>query len=383
MSTINILVGGDVCPTARNFSSFQRGDAAALFHDLLEEMEKADLRVVNLECPLIESESPIPKTGPVLGAEGACIHGLKAARIDVVGLANNHVLDHGEAGLRTTLAACARVGIATVGAGADLEAAQRPFLTRLGGVRVAILAVAEHEWSIATEDSWGAAPLDLIENVRIIRRYRAEYDYLIVLLHGGNEHYPFPSPRLMETCRFLVEEGANAVLCQHSHCAGCYENYQNGHIVYGQGNFIFDSPGREAAWHEGFLVRLSIRPDFSSTMEIIPYTQSGEEIGARKMQGEQAQAFLETIRARSEAIQDKAFVRAQWAQFCAQKRHWALGQALGFNRLMHRFNRGGKLVRLLYSDQALRYLHNVVRCEAHHETLLTILDARWQRHSQN
>ena len=103
-------------------------------------------------------------------------------------------------------------------------------------IKIGFIGLSEHEFSLATEESWGANPLDLIDYIRNIKANSSEYDYLVVLLHGGSEHYPFPSPRLMETCRFLVEEGANAVVCQHSHCAGCYEEYLGRHIVYGQGN---------------------------------------------------------------------------------------------------------------------------------------------------
>ena len=85
-------------------------------------------------------------------------------------------------------------------------------------------------------------------------------------MHGGNEGYPYPSPRLMDTCRFLVEQGANAVICQHSHCVGCYEEYRGGHIVYGQGNLIFDASIPPPGWNEGVLVRLHISENGNSQM---------------------------------------------------------------------------------------------------------------------
>ena len=58
---IKIVIGGDVVPTGRDLSLFQEGNAAGLFHDLLEEFAGADLAVLNLECPLIEQPSPIVK----------------------------------------------------------------------------------------------------------------------------------------------------------------------------------------------------------------------------------------------------------------------------------------------------------------------------------
>ena len=37
----------------------------------------------------------------------------------------------------------------------------------------------------------------------------------------------------------MAENGADVVICQHSHCIGCYEEYQGCYILYGQGNFHF------------------------------------------------------------------------------------------------------------------------------------------------
>src|SRR5207237_5153504 len=95
MAQIKIVIGGDVCPTPRDLSLFQEGNAAGLFHDLLEEFATADLSLVNLEFPLIEQPSPIRKTGPVLSAASDCVKGLVSSHIKCVGLANNHILDHG------------------------------------------------------------------------------------------------------------------------------------------------------------------------------------------------------------------------------------------------------------------------------------------------
>lgn len=254
-----------------------------MFNDLLPEFEKADFSIVNLECPLIKERTPIVKTGPVLGVDDDCVSGLKHAGIDVVNIANNHIMDHGPTGLRNTLRVCSEARISTVGAGENIEAARRILISKIGKIRVGLLGVAEHEFSIATNNSWGANPLDLLDYVRNVRDSTDNLNYLIVLVHGGNEYYPFHNPRLQDTCHFMVEIGANAVIVQHTHCPGNYEEYQNGHIVYGQGNLIFDRPNRDRAFYEGFLVKLSIAENLNSTMEIVPYFQSNSQIGARKM----------------------------------------------------------------------------------------------------
>lgn len=78
---INIIIGGDIVPVGRSEKYFKDGDAKGIFNELLFEFEKAHMTIANLECPLINKDTPIVKCGPVLGVENACIHGIKQAHI--------------------------------------------------------------------------------------------------------------------------------------------------------------------------------------------------------------------------------------------------------------------------------------------------------------
>ena len=187
--------------------------------------------------------------------------------------------------------------IETVGAGRNLSKARRIFIKTIKGIRLGILGIAETEFSIATENSYGANPLDLIDVVRNIASNREYFEHLIILFHGGNEGYPYPSPRLQNTCRFFIEQGALAVICQHSHCAGCYEKYRDGYIVYGQGNLIFDYPParNDRKWTEGFLVLLKISKR-NSEMELIPFIQSKKQYWCKKNAGYKCKSFFKADR---------------------------------------------------------------------------------------
>jgi poly-gamma-glutamate synthesis protein (capsule biosynthesis protein) len=371
---IKVLIGGDVVPVGRNLKYFKNRDVDIIFNDLLQELKKSDFSILNLECPLINKDTPIEKSGPVLGVHSSCINGFKEAGIDALNLANNHIMDHGSEGLMSTLNECTKAEILTVGAGKNLAEARQMLIAKIGHIRIGILGLAEHEFSIAGENSWGANPLDLIDYVRNVESQRSNFDYLIVLLHGGNEHYRFPSPRLKETCRFLVEMGANAVVVQHTHCPGCYEEYKNSHIVYGQGNLIFDRPNKNMSFYEGFLVKLSISDDITSTMDIIPYLQSGPQAGARKMKKPEEQFFINALEKRSIAIKDDSFLEAQWHQFCNNKKYQYLSKVLGHNRVLGKLNINGLLYRVLYRKRELARVRNVISCEAHREVLETIFN---------
>ena len=377
---IRILVGGDTCPVGRSQHWFQMGDAAAVFTDLLEEFKRADLRIVNLECPLVGSPSPIRKVGPALAAPPECIRGIRDAGIDVVGLANNHILDHGPQGLAATLSVCRRHGVATVGAGANLGEAGRLLIHRAGGIRVGIVAAAEHEFSVATETSAGANALDLIRLLGSLRAARESCEVLVVLLHAGNEFHPYPSPRLQKLCRFLVAEGAGAVVCQHSHRPGCVESHAGGHIIYGQGNLVFDRhPYPQEFWYEGFLAVLEIEAGASLGLRVVPYRQFDGAAATRRLRGAGLESFLAELGERSRRVVDEEFVERAWRRFCRENRAEYLAYLSGHSQWTRYLHQWLPFLRRPYSLRRKLLVRSVIQCESHREVLETVLsddDAR-------
>lgn len=371
---IRIIIGGDICPIGKNEKPFIEGDVEGIFKDFLEEFRDCDLALINLECPLVDQESPIKKTGPVLSAPENCINGIREANIGVVNLANNHIMDHGSTGLLNTIRICEKNGIATVGVGRHVRDARKILIRKINDVSIGILACAEHEFSIATNDSPGANPLDIIDCLRNVKESRNLFDYLILLLHGGKELYSYPTPNLIKTCRFLAEEFADAIVCQHSHCPVCYEIYNGVPIVYGQGNLIFEGDiSYKKAWNEGFLVRLNIDKNTSSRLDILPYVQSYKSYGVNLMSPDEKKHFMSDLKNRSDAIQDLAFVEKQWKEYCTKNKYVYLSLMLGHGRLRRYLNRKFHFSDFIFSSRSRRQALNVIRCETHREILETIL----------
>jgi len=370
---IEIIVGGDVSPIGRNEEYFSQGDVSKLFGGSLSEFQKSDLAIVNLECPLIEDAKPISKAGPLLSSPSRCIRGLVDSGIDMVGLANNHIMDYGHTGLLNTIGVCNKNGIEVVGAGGNIAEARKIRIKNLNGFRVGVLAVAEHEFSIATKINSGANPVDLIDFIRNVNSTKENYDYLIVLYHGGNMNYPYPNPRLKETCQFMLENGANAVVVQHTHCPGCYSRHENGYIVYGQGNLLFDLPNRDKSFYKGMLIKLSIDNDKKEQFTLIPYEQSITGPGLRLLSGDVKQQFLATINERSEKIKDDAFVGSQWLAYCTNKKYRYLNRIYGINFLFRKLVLKKLFTRYLMNKRSMARLQNTISCESHREAILTIL----------
>jgi len=370
---IRIIIAGDICPIGRNRDLFRRGDAAALLNDLRPDFAGADLRIVNLEGPLLRGNSPLPKVGPSLGSPRECVEGLKAIGVDLVGLANNHLMDHGPEGLRSTVRTLKEYGIDCVGAGPNLEAAREIRIREIGGVRIGLLAVAEREFGIAGRSTPGVNPLDLIDLVRNIRSRRRDFDLLIVLLHGGNQFYPYPRPGLRDTCRFIIEEGADIVLCQHSHCAGCREDYQGGLILYGQGDFLFDRSEHSEKWDTGLLLKIEVRGGGDFKADLIPFLQLPDSGGARRMDAVEEGAFLGDFDRRSAEILIPGFLEAEFEKFCRGLQRYYLNTLHGRSSLLRKV--AGRLGMLYYLDRPkiCRERLNLIRCESHREALLELL----------
>lgn len=161
MSSDYIIIGADLVPTKSNVDLFIKGDAKALVGEKLKDvLDGAAYRIFNLETPLTDHEDPIIKQGPNLIAPTKTVEGYKAIGVDLLTLANNHILDQNTQGLDATLQALDKAEINHLGAGVDWDMAAKPFRFNLNENKVGVYACAEHEFSLAKEKKPGANPFD-------------------------------------------------------------------------------------------------------------------------------------------------------------------------------------------------------------------------------
>lgn len=377
---MRILIGADIVPTDNNIKMFSSGDINSLIgKKLIEILAGADLTVFNLEAPLTDKDSPIPKNGPSLRAPISTITGLTCINPGFFTLANNHILDHGEQGLTSTIELLKKNGNTYAGAGRNIYEASQPYIKEYDGIKIGIYCCAEHEFSIATASAPGANPFDPLESLDHIQALKSKCDRVIVLYHGGKEQYRYPSPYLRKVCRKMVEKGADLVVCQHSHCIGCRENWENGEIVYGQGNFLFDLVDNEF-WASSLLLEVSVTKD---DMEVSYIPLSKKKNVVRLADRETAKIILDSFYSRSEKIADDIFVRQQYNSF-AKENMWVYYKAFagGFlNNPIYRLINKLLKYRLHKTIPARRYsvgdrivLKNYIECEAHRELILEGLD---------
>lgn len=306
------LLLGDLYHTQKNAEQFKNQDMEALFNDTLPMFQGNDICFVNLECAITESENAILKYGPNLKVVRETADIMKKLGVTLCGLSNNHIFDFGKEGALDTIKALNEVGIPYTGFGENYEDSRKNYIVEKDGEKIAFVAVCEHEYSYALEDRMGSRPFDEFETMADIRKAKAEADRVIVLYHGGKEHCQYPSPRLIKACREMANNGANVILCQHTHCIGAYENYNGTHILYGQGNFHFIQTDVPDIWNYSLMTKYDTK---TNEIEFTPTVNT--EYGIELLKGEVKEKVMNDFKKRSASIQDGSW-RDGWHRFCVE-----------------------------------------------------------------
>ena len=307
---MNIIIAGDYFPTYENEILFEKNEIERLFgNEILELFENSNLSLANLEGSFTDGNMSIKKSGPNIKASRKSFEGYSKLKLNCVSMANNHIMDYGIEGLNSTIELLKQAQIDYFGAGYDLHEARQPFVFEYEGIRIGLYSCAEYEFTIASKKEPGANPFDPLEVLDDIRCLKACTDFVVVIYHGGKEYYRYPAPYLQRVCRKMVESGADIVLCQHSHCVGCEEKYQNKTILYGQGNFMFNRGSNEYR-NSGLLVKITIP---KLVIEYIPIMKADNAV--RLAKGRLEEEIMRGFWSRSEEIKKEGVVEEKYKEF--------------------------------------------------------------------
>jgi poly-gamma-glutamate synthesis protein (capsule biosynthesis protein) len=240
MSELTLHCVGDVYASERSVELLRTNpsclDAAANVR------RRADIRFANLEAPLLADGRALYSSGVRLKSPPAVADLLGRLGIDIVSLANNHLLDFGPDGLASTLHELQKRGLPAVGAGPTLAAARQPAVLTVRGKRVAFLSACDDEGGGATRNGPGVSLIAPRALTAAVRRLRSQVDYVVVGLHTGVEFCPCPEPFFVRLARRLIDAGATVVAGHHPHVPQGLERHGHGLIAYSLGDFLFDLP---------------------------------------------------------------------------------------------------------------------------------------------
>ncbi|MFZ2340224.1 MAG: CapA family protein [Bacteroidales bacterium] len=369
---MRILIAGDFCPINRTEDLVNQENHAGIFNEFLSIIENSQLAIVNLECPLTNSDSSINKIGPSLKASPKAAGILAKAGFNVVTLANNHIMDFGSAGLQQTLEVCRSNGILCVGAGENLEQSRKHLVVEIDTYKVAIVNFTENEFSTTHGSNPGANPLNIVENYREIKKAKDFADYIIVIVHSGNEMYDLPSPRIKETFRFFAEAGASAVIGHHPHVPGGFEIHNQVPIFYSLGNFVFDYPGvKDRRWNLGYAVELYLGDE--SGFRIIPFEHSLNQPGIRVLKEDEEKSFNQHLAALNSIILDDSLLNKEYNEFCKKNKNLYFSYLEPHSISLLHYLRNRNLFPSFLTKRKKKTYLNLFRCESHRDVIENLL----------
>lgn len=259
--SIRLLFAGDLYLMEYAQSKYQNSGISALAsEEVLALTKNADLFILNQEFPFGTTGEAMEDKEYTFRVPPDLVSIPAELGVDLVTLANNHILDFGRDPLTETITALDGAGIAHVGAGADLEEAralktfevQGKTLGFLGASRVIPVA----SWNASKYASGVFTTYDPALLVAEIQKAKETCDFVAVLVHWGIERNTFPEDYQKELAYQYIDAGADAVIGSHPHVLQGIEFYQGKPIFYSLGNFIFNN-----SVYESIMVELELTGD--------------------------------------------------------------------------------------------------------------------------
>jgi poly-gamma-glutamate capsule biosynthesis protein CapA/YwtB (metallophosphatase superfamily) len=304
------------------------------------------LFVINLETSVTTADVPWPGKDVHYRMHPANVGCLRAGRVGLATLANNHVLDWGRAGLEETLEALHAAEIATAGAGRDVDEAEAPVAIPLDAHRrwVAVAVATESSgvppaWAASAHRSGvallsGLGPDEARAVAERVASARRPGDLGMVSIHwGSNWGHAVPEAHVA-FAHALIERGVDVVHGHSSHHPRAVELHRGRPILYGAGDLIDDYEGirgHEALCPELGVLHVLRLGDGTVSLSLIPFAR--ERLRLRRACEEEVAWLAATLDEQSarlgtriERLEDGT-LRAAPAARARHRRHDRGGQA--------------------------------------------------------
>ena len=241
VDTISIAMNGDIMTgSIKPRYDMPPNDGRDIFIDCAEIIKSADVACGNLEGAMGDDGRTRKAPGPLSFSflmPTKSVKLLVDAGYDFLGIANNHINDFYEEGVKSTIKTLRDNGIGVAGT-KDCETSVK----EINGVKYGFCAFGHEVYSLRTQDTTTVK--------RIVKQLRQECDIVIVCFHGGSEgrgqtHLPYGTEyfhganrgNLREFAHLCIDNGADIVYGHGPHVCRAMELYKGHLIAYSLGNF--------------------------------------------------------------------------------------------------------------------------------------------------
>lgn len=283
---VTLLFAGDLYPTEQLQEKYSKnGITAAASQALLSVTKSADIFMLNQEFPFGTTGEAAQDKQYTFRVDPKYVSILPELGVDIVTLANNHMLDFGREPLTETLHALDQNGILHVGAGQNLEEASALKTVEAGGRTIGFLGatrvIPQNSWTATSGNSGLFTTYDATKLLAEIREAKQSCDFVVVFVHWGIERNTTPEDYQKSLAYQYIDAGADAVIGAHPHVLQGIEYYNGKPIFYSLGNFIFANRSYETMMVKlvlsGDEVKASVIPcaSISNQMDLMQESQRG------------------------------------------------------------------------------------------------------------
>ncbi|MBF4475245.1 CapA family protein [Methanobacterium formicicum] len=233
--------------------------------------KEKDILFGNLETPLVNKGQKSNKA-VVLHSDPKNVEYLKNADFDVLNLANNHILDFGEEGFRSTIKVLRENNLKYLGSeykkpGKVIFLEEKGIKFAFLGYTIGRLKTSKNVYVNKLKEQKILADINLIKD---------KCDFVIVSLHWGTENVFYPSPSQIKLAHKIIDNGADLILGHHPHVIQGIEEYNNGLIAYSLGNFQFDPKLSQSKFNKSLILSVEFDKNRLVGFDIDPVEINGD-----------------------------------------------------------------------------------------------------------
>jgi poly-gamma-glutamate synthesis protein (capsule biosynthesis protein) len=289
----------------KSAKSINNGGFDVLFEHIKQEFASSDYVVANMEFPVAP---PYTSKAFIFNCTPYVLDTFKNININIVSIANNHILDQGYEGLLNTIQILESKHIQYVGVDKNNNTTLNGIIVGNNEIKVGIIAytgVLNYELSKKYKNNIHINNFyDTKKVLHDIAEIKNGCDFLVMIAHIGNEYSTQPSKNDMDIIKTYCNAGVDCVIGHHPHVIQPVEQFtsldgRRCTVFYSLGNFIANQSsthndpksGVECGTREGLIVSLLLEKDegeIYSKFNIIPImiynvpdTQSKYKYGRR------------------------------------------------------------------------------------------------------
>lgn len=312
---LTLVAGGDVMIGHWTLQYLAERGPDYPFRGIAPILADADIAFANLEAPFADSGLAAEKSF-VFKVPTRYGEALAASGFTALSLANNHIMDFGADGLRQTLQALARSGLAYSGAGLDVQQAWQPAILHTPAGTVALVAFSmtlpREFW--ATDSTAGTAYPYEPQLIAFLDSLQQEVDFIVTSFHWGTEKKMTPNDYQIYFAHLAIDHGADLVLGHHPHVLQGVEIYKNRLIAYSLGNLAFSSYSSVAV--NSMLLKIVLHREGLLLAKVIPLNVDNRfvEFQPQPAFGAQARAVITAVDTLSlplngfDAVEDSGYI---------------------------------------------------------------------------